>query len=179
MAHFVGLDVSVKETAVCVVDEAGKVMRAEGGVRAGRHRHAADIDWRGLWLRWDRGRATVAVTSQRHGGSRSARDLGGDPSHEVVGFGEGMPTPARFTFSHRQHSEIPRSEASVLAAADADALTQRDFVRSVVDRWRGATRGETGAMGDGTTGDTQQPGVAISRLLDDARMQILKRSPSS
>ena len=26
MAHFVGLDVSVKETAVCVVDEAGKVL---------------------------------------------------------------------------------------------------------------------------------------------------------
>jgi transposase len=40
MAHFVGLDVSVKETAVCVVDEAGKVVleqkvasveNAEGG----------------------------------------------------------------------------------------------------------------------------------------------------
>ena len=26
MAHFVGLDVSVKETAVCVVDQAGKVV---------------------------------------------------------------------------------------------------------------------------------------------------------
>jgi transposase len=26
MAHFAGLDVSVKETAVCVVDEAGKVL---------------------------------------------------------------------------------------------------------------------------------------------------------
>jgi hypothetical protein len=26
MAHFVGLDVSVKETAVCVVDDAGKVV---------------------------------------------------------------------------------------------------------------------------------------------------------
>ncbi|KFC74589.1 Transposase IS116/IS110/IS902 family protein [Bosea sp. LC85] len=26
MAHFVGLDVSVQETAVCVVDEAGKVV---------------------------------------------------------------------------------------------------------------------------------------------------------
>ncbi len=27
MAHFVGLDVSVKETSVCVVDDAGKVAR--------------------------------------------------------------------------------------------------------------------------------------------------------
>jgi transposase len=26
MAHFVGLDVSVKETSVCVVDDAGKVL---------------------------------------------------------------------------------------------------------------------------------------------------------
>ena len=26
MAHFVGLDVSVKETSVCVVDDAGKVI---------------------------------------------------------------------------------------------------------------------------------------------------------
>jgi len=26
MAHFVGLDVSVKETAVCVVDEVGEVV---------------------------------------------------------------------------------------------------------------------------------------------------------
>ena len=34
MTHFVGLDVSVKETSVCVVDGAGKV-RAEGADRAG------------------------------------------------------------------------------------------------------------------------------------------------
>ena len=26
MAHFVGIDVSVKETSVCVVDDAGKVI---------------------------------------------------------------------------------------------------------------------------------------------------------
>ena len=96
---------------------------------------------------------------------------------EVVGFGEGMPMPARFTFTRLEQPEVPRSEASVLAAADADALSQRDFVRSVVDRWRGASKGE-----DGTTTreaisarDTDQSGAAISRLLDDARMQILKR----
>jgi hypothetical protein len=27
MDHFVGLDVSVKETSVCIVDEAGKIVR--------------------------------------------------------------------------------------------------------------------------------------------------------
>jgi transposase len=30
MAHFVGLDVSVKETSVCVVDDAGKVILEQG-----------------------------------------------------------------------------------------------------------------------------------------------------
>ena len=46
MAYFVGLDVSVLETAVCVVDEDRQGnLQAEGSVRAGRHRHAADVDW--------------------------------------------------------------------------------------------------------------------------------------
>ena len=27
MQHYVGLDVSVKETSVCIIDEAGKVIR--------------------------------------------------------------------------------------------------------------------------------------------------------
>ena len=95
---------------------------------------------------------------------------------EVVGFGEGMPMPARFTFSHLQQPAVPRSEASVLAAADADALSQRDFVRSVVDRWRGAAKGQNGLPArEAIPGDGEDSGVAISRLLDDARMQILKR----
>jgi hypothetical protein len=89
---------------------------------------------------------------------------------EVVGFGEGMPMPARFTFTHLEQPAVPRSEASVLAATDAETLSQRDFVRSVVERWRGATRAETGPADDG-----ERSGAGISRLLDDARMQILKR----
>src|SRR3954462_10205775 len=60
---------------------------------------------------------------------------------EVVGFGEGMPIPARFTFTHLQQPAIPHSEAAELAAG-IDAASPRDFIRSVVDRWRGATRGE-------------------------------------
>jgi transposase len=35
MDHFAGLDVSVKETSVCVVDETGKIVR-EVKVRANR-----------------------------------------------------------------------------------------------------------------------------------------------
>jgi DNA helicase HerA-like ATPase len=95
---------------------------------------------------------------------------------EVVGFGEGMPMPARFTFSHLQQQAIPHSEASELAA-DADAMSQRDFVRSVVDRWRGAMRSEVVPPSRETTiaPEGEQSGAAVSRLLDDARMQILKR----
>jgi len=35
MAHFVGLDVSVKETAVCVVDEVGEVYGRVAGTKLG------------------------------------------------------------------------------------------------------------------------------------------------
>ena len=43
MVHFVGLDVSVKETSVCVVDDAGKVILeqkvlTEPTVKISRHR---------------------------------------------------------------------------------------------------------------------------------------------
>ena len=39
MKHSVGLDVSVKETAICIVDEAGKVVRESkvGNRAAGHH----------------------------------------------------------------------------------------------------------------------------------------------
>jgi len=95
---------------------------------------------------------------------------------EVVGFGEGMPIPARFTFSRLQQVAIPRSDSTELAA-DADAASPRDFVRSVVDRWRGAMRSEAAPSSRETipARDGEQSGEAISRLLDDARMQILKR----
>lgn len=95
---------------------------------------------------------------------------------EVVGFGEGMPIPARFTFSQLQQPAIPRSDSTELAADD-DAQSPRDFVRSVVERWRGAMRGEAtpSARESTTANDGEQSGAAVSRLLDDARMQILKR----
>jgi hypothetical protein len=34
MDHFAGLDVSVKETSVCILDDAGKIEGSEGGERA-------------------------------------------------------------------------------------------------------------------------------------------------
>ena len=76
MAHFVGLDVSVKATSVCVVDDAGKVILeqkvptepsdiidlltlARGNLRPDR----------------DRGWSAVAVAGQCVDGGRAAGDL--------------------------------------------------------------------------------------------------------
>lgn len=96
---------------------------------------------------------------------------------EVVGFGEGMPMPARFTFNRLETVAVPRSEASEQAAADADTLSQRDFIRSVVERWRGATKTDAGsALREAGPGDGDGAASPVSRLLDDARMQILKRT---
>ncbi|MBI4921161.1 MAG: ATP-binding protein [Devosia nanyangense] len=96
---------------------------------------------------------------------------------EVVGFGEGMPMPARLTFRTLAQEAIPHSDSAVAAAADSDGRSQHEFIKAVVDRWRGASRDETASAGREPQPEvpTEQPGLAISRLLDDARMQILKR----
>ena len=99
---------------------------------------------------------------------------------EVVGFGEGMPMPARLTFSRLPAHAVPRSESAVPSTLEAGGLSDRDFVRAVVERWRGTVKEEAAAGGfvhEAQAADTEheQSGAAISRLLDDARLQILKR----
>ena len=65
MAHFVGLDVSVKETSVCVVDDASKVILEQKVLT-----EPADIiavltsARRDLRPDRDRGRSAVAVAGQ-------------------------------------------------------------------------------------------------------------------
>jgi hypothetical protein len=104
---------------------------------------------------------------------------------EVVGFGEGMPMPARLTFTSLPASALPRSESSAAATGDP-TLSDKDFIRSVVERWRGATKTDEGASAaldpmpaaiqrDAPHPGREDSGAAISRLLDDARLQILKR----
>jgi DNA helicase HerA-like ATPase len=99
---------------------------------------------------------------------------------EVIGFGEGMPMPARLTFRALAQSALPRSDSAAAAAVDADALSQRDFIRAVVDRWRGTREdGATPMAGldesRGAGPGVAPPGASISQILDDARMQMLKR----
>ncbi|TPK60653.1 hypothetical protein FJ930_28305 [Mesorhizobium sp. B2-4-15] len=77
MKHFVGLDVSVKETAVCLVDESGRICREVKVVS-----HRASVSARHL--------AVVAMASLRAGCSSAERDVFGqrcrcDPSACATG----------------------------------------------------------------------------------------------
>ena len=70
MDHFAGLDVSVKETSVCIVDDTGKIVR-EVKVRERPGRSAASADESDLSLQADRigSRAAIAMAVQRSRGS--------------------------------------------------------------------------------------------------------------
>src|SRR5690606_31217613 len=61
---------------------------------------------------------------------------------EVVGFGEGMPMPARLSFTQLPAKAVPRSEGAITGD---EALSDIDFVKAVVERWRGATRADDSA----------------------------------
>jgi hypothetical protein len=93
---------------------------------------------------------------------------------EVVGLGEGMPVPARFTFRRLDAAAIPHSESGAAYNRD-DAEGQRAFVSAVVDRWRNASKGSDSAQPEASFGAPAPAGREISRLLEDARMQILNR----
>ena len=76
MDHFAGLDVSVKETSICIVDDTGKIVRevkvasepeaSVGG--AEEPRLPLQANWIGSWT-------AVAMAVQRSRRSRLAGDL--------------------------------------------------------------------------------------------------------
>ena len=81
MDHFAGLDVSVKQTSVCIVDETGKIVRE---VKVASEPDALlPVLTNPLSLQADRtgSRAAIAVAVQRSGGSGPAGDLCRDPAH--------------------------------------------------------------------------------------------------
>ena len=82
MDNFAGLDVSVKETSVCIVDDAGKIVRevkvasepeALLAVLA-KHCLLFQADWIGSW-------SSVSAAVQRAHRSRLARDLCRDAAY--------------------------------------------------------------------------------------------------
>jgi transposase len=87
MVHFVGLDVSVKTTSVCVVDDAGKVILEQKVPTDPADIIAIDLARRELRPDRDRGWPAVAVAGQCVDGGQPAGDLRGDTAHE--GFADG------------------------------------------------------------------------------------------
>lgn len=56
-------------------------------------------------------------------------------TREVIGFGEGVPVPARMTFKELPASRLPKTD---MAGQFAGGTQSPGFVSAVVDRWRGA-----------------------------------------
>ena len=82
MDHFAGLDVSVKATSVCIVDDTGKVVR-EVKVTSEPEALLAGAEEPGLPLQavWIGSWAAVAMAVQRARRSRLASDLRRDAAH--------------------------------------------------------------------------------------------------
>src|SRR6516164_7566300 len=88
MVYFAALDVSVKTTSVCVIDDAGKVLLEQRVTdRAGRYHRRSDLAWCALWPDRDRSRSAVTVAGQCVDGGQPAGDLRGDAAYE--GFADG------------------------------------------------------------------------------------------
>lgn len=99
---------------------------------------------------------------------------------EVVGFGEGMPMPARLTFRRLEEAAVPRSESTASSLVEAQMDSPREFITTVVARWRGTVRDEESGVALvreplATDNFDEPPGSGVSRLLENARQQILKR----
>ena len=82
MDHFAGLDVSVKDTSVCIVDDTGKITR-EVKVASEPDALLAVLKKPSLPLQadWTGGWTAVAVAVQCAGGSQLAGDLCRDAAH--------------------------------------------------------------------------------------------------
>ena len=101
-------------------------------------------------------------------------------TREVVGFGEGVPLPARLTFKTLPAHLLPRSEAVGRSAPKAESSSGKEFVRAVVERWRGAALGHKGAAGRAADraggGGLQEPGRASGRGRADSIRSARKYS---
>ncbi|MGB6119781.1 MAG: ATP-binding protein [Mesorhizobium sp.] len=58
---------------------------------------------------------------------------------EVVGIGEGMPLPARFSFRRLPREMLPVSDPGSEHSRDTRQMSRPELVRHAVDRWRSAT----------------------------------------
>ena len=82
MDHFAGMDVSVKETSVCIVDDAGTIVReAKVASEPEALLNGTDEPRLSLQADWTGSRPAVAMALQRTCRSRLAGDLCRDAAH--------------------------------------------------------------------------------------------------
>ncbi|MFI5015105.1 MAG: ATP-binding protein, partial [Hyphomicrobiales bacterium] len=103
-------------------------------------------------------------------------------TREVVGFGEAVPLPARFTFKELPRHLLPKSDAIGDPSRAADAGAGRDLIKTVVERWRGATlshkpRIEDAAQEGDDAAAAEPAPQRQGSALDQARYRILKTQP--
>ncbi len=95
---------------------------------------------------------------------------------EAVAFGEGVSVPVRLSFRQMPAELLPRNEAAqALGQANLDPH-HRDFVKTVVDRWRGASMSGKPRQDEP---DTETEGAAELRLLRSRLETNLFRTPPS
>jgi DNA helicase HerA-like ATPase len=99
-------------------------------------------------------------------------------TREVIGFGEGVPFPARIKFKTLPEHLLLRSDSLGASHGDLGTRSSAQFMEEVVDRWRRAVTGRKprpeDAAGPAITAEASEPASASSRL-DQARYQLLKR----
>ncbi len=92
---------------------------------------------------------------------------------EAVAFGEGVPVPVRLAFRRMPDGRLPRNEASQALGQMSLDPKDPDFVRTVVERWRGATTTGKPRFDEAET-ETEAPEF---RLLKNRLESSLLRSP--
>ena len=120
MVYFAGLDVSVKTTSVCVIDDAGKVLLEQRVTdRAGRYHRRSDLAWCALWPDRDRSRSAVTVAGQWVDGGRPAGDLRGDAALKAL-------------LTEQQISKTDRNDARGIAQMMRVSLFKPVHVKTLV-----------------------------------------------
>jgi DNA helicase HerA-like ATPase len=101
-------------------------------------------------------------------------------TREVVAFGEGVPLPSRMTFKALPVDLLPRSEAVGRSAPNAEVDSDKEFIKTVVERWRGAALGHKAKHDDPpvdeeAAGHKIQGASGAGARFDQIRSQILRR----
>jgi DNA helicase HerA-like ATPase len=91
-------------------------------------------------------------------------------TREVIGFGQGIPLPARLVFDTLPSEQLPRAEANGLTGEARAGESVRELIRSAVERWRGAARAECAAP-------SEEPPPATVGALEHARLRTLRGAP--